>query len=291
MREFSPEIESGNDEPALAGSELPSGLREDHRNLAIEHGWQDTTAVFEGYQALREQLAGAVHLPGEDADDDEQSAFYSDISKSWTPKDGYRFELPDNLPENFPYDQAFAEEAGNWFLEAGLHPKAAQQLHDKWVGKMASQFTAHEEATTSSALAQEQAAEAAHRDLVQDFGPPEGDRYQNAVAQADRALSGLKNAGIDLTDWFAEKGALSHADRNGLLQVTDPVAVKLLTFIHDRAFAEDGFSGLGEGPGGANPFDADNLDLRQQSELLDRNPVQARRMIVSAGRDPKLFGV
>ena len=71
----------------------------------------------------------------------------------------------------------------------------------------------------------------------------------------------------------------------------DPVAVKLLTFIHDSAFAEDSLSGLGDAPGGANPFDNNSIDLKQQPELLDRNPARARQMTLAAGRDPKMFRV
>ncbi|MET1411668.1 hypothetical protein ABVF61_05340 [Roseibium sp. HPY-6] len=71
----------------------------------------------------------------------------------------------------------------------------------------------------------------------------------------------------------------------------DLVVVKLLTFIHDSAFAEDSLSGLGDAPGGANPFDNNSIDLKQQSELLDRNPARARQMILAAGRDPKMFRV
>ncbi len=50
-----------------------------------------------------------------------------------------------------------------------------------------------------------------------------------------------------------EKGALTTAGSDGLQQVTDPVAVKLLAFIHDSAFAEDGLNGFGAGGEGATP--------------------------------------
>lgn len=245
----------------------------------------------EAEPALDGDLTQALQVPGQEASEEDRAAFYAEISKSWTPKGGYRFSLPDSLPENFPYDQAFAQEASGWFEEAGLHPAAAQALHDKWVGKMAQEFSAQEDSAAGAARIQQQAAETAHRELVQEFGPPESDGYQNAVARADRALTGLKSAGIDLADWFAGKGALSRADRNGLQQVVDPVAVKLLSFIHDRAFAEDGFAGLGDDGGGGNPFAPGSLDLQQQSELLDRNPARARQMILAAGRDPGLFRV
>jgi cell wall hydrolase len=44
-------------------------------------------------------------------------------------------------------------------------------------------------------------------------------------------------------------------------------------------------------PLGANPFDLDKQKLQQQAEMLERNPVMAKRMILAADRDPKLFGL
>jgi hypothetical protein len=278
-------------EPIDTGGGFLSGLSEEHRAFASENGWQDTGSVLNSYRALQDQLTDAVMLPGEAASADEQSAFYGDISKSWTPKNGYQFKMPESLPESFPYDQAFAEEAGGWFQEAGLHPEAAQKLHDSWVGKMAEQYANQENTAASAALEQAQVAETAHRDLVREYGPPESDGYQNVVAKADRALTNLKASGLDITGWFADKGALTKADENGLQQVADPMAVKLLSFIHDRSFAEDGLAGLSGEGSGANPFDTDSPNLKEQSELLERNPARARQMIMAAGRDPALFRV
>jgi hypothetical protein len=69
------------------------------------------------------------------------------------------------------------------------------------------------------------------------------------------------------------------------------MAVKLLSFIHDRSFAEDGLAGLNGEGSGANPFDTNSPNLKEQSELLERNPARARQMIMAAGRDPALFRV
>jgi|GEM_PF-7130702 len=41
----------------------------------------------------------------------------------------------------------------------------------------------------------------------------------------------------------------------------------------------------------ANPFDLNNQKLKQQAEMLERNPLRARQMILAAGRDPELFRV
>lgn len=40
-----------------------------------------------------------------------------------------------------------------------------------------------------------------------------------------------------------------------------------------------------------NPFDIDKSNLRRQADLLERNPAGARKMILAARRDPKMFGL
>ncbi|CTQ53112.1 hypothetical protein LP7551_01633 [Roseibium album] len=39
-----------------------------------------------------------------------------------------------------------------------------------------------------------------------------------------------------------------------------------------------------------NPFDPENPNLKQQAEMLERNPARARQLIVAARRDPEMFG-
>jgi len=276
---------------SVGNAEFLATLNDDQRAIATENGFQNLGGVFQGYSDLKGKLSNAVELPGQEATPEQRAEFYSRVSASWTPKEGYQFNMPENIPENFPYDQDFAKEAGTWFQEAGLHPSAAQALHDKWVGKMAEQFTQSEQSATEAATKQAEAVENAHRELVTEYGDPSSDGYQNVVAKADRALDGLKNAGVDLSDWFAEKGILTEADDKGLRQVTDPKAVKLLAFIHDKAFAEDGLNDLGEGGNGSNPFDKDKPDLAKQSQLLDSSPARAKQLIEAAGRNPALFGL
>jgi hypothetical protein len=42
---------------------------------------------------------------------------------------------------------------------------------------------------------------------------------------------------------------------------------------------------------GRNPFNVKSPNLNQQAEMLERNPAQARQLIVAARRDPQLFGL
>lgn len=282
---FAPEDETGSG----GGADFMSTLSDDNKAFATEQGWSDAGAVFDGFRDLQGKLTNSVALPGQDATPEQHAEFYSQVSKTWTPDGEYTFNMPENVPENFPYDQDFAKEAGAWFKEAGLPPQAAQTLHDKWVGKMADLHGQSEEAASNAATKQAEAVENAHRELVKEYGEPESDGYKNVVAKADQAMNGLKAAGVDISEWFAEKGILSEADENGLQQVTDPTAVKLLAFIQDKAFTEDGLNDLGDGGNGSNPFDKNAPDLQQQSKLLESNPEQAKRLIIAAGRDPKVF--
>lgn len=264
-------------------------LNEEDRALATAQGWQGVDSVFQGYRGLQAQLSEAVTPPKQDAGPEEQAAFYRDLAKAWTPEDGYQFRMPETLPDSFAYDQSFADEANGWFQEAGLHPAAAQLLHDRWLDKMAEQHASLEQEAANSARSRDETVAAAHQALVREYGEPASPAYQNLISKADRALSALKRDGVDLSGWFTDKGALTGADENGLQQVADPTAVKLLAYIHDTAFTEDTLDGVGTVSGGANPFDADTPDLKGQSDLLERNPARARQLVLAAGRDPKLF--
>lgn len=273
-----------------SGTETPPGVFvENHHPAAGENSLGNPADMSERLHGHDGQQERFVTLPGEAASPDEIETFFGELASRWTPKDGYQFKLPETLPETFPYDQAFAEEVGGWFKEAGLPPSAAQKLHDRWLNKMSDHHAEQQDAASAETAAQAEAIHRAHESLVREYGEAGSDGYQNLVARADRALTGLKSAGVDLSDWFVGKGALTQADENGQQQVSDPTAVKLLAFIHDRAFAEDSLDGFTETGGDGNPFDTGNPDLKRQSDLLERNPAQARRLIVSAGRDPGLF--
>ncbi|MEQ8782514.1 MAG: hypothetical protein RIE06_22845 [Roseibium album] len=270
------------------GGDFLSTLSDDNKAFASEQGFKDVGSVFDGFRSLQEKQKGMLSPPGQDATPEQRAEFYGSVSKSWTP-DNYEFKMPEGLPETFSYDQDFAKEAGGWFKEAGLHPSAAQSLHDKWVGKMAELQGQQSEANTAAETKRAEAAENAHRELVKAHGDPSSDGYKNHVAKADRAMKGLSDAGIDVSSWFAEKGILTEPDDQGLQQVTDPTAVNLMAFLYDKAFTEDGLNDLTGGQGGANPFDKDKPDLQKQSELLETSPARAKQLIEAAGRDPKSF--
>ncbi len=55
----------------------------------------------------------------------------------------------------------------------------------------------------------------------------------------------------------------------------------------DRREASPG-SGI---PDSSNPFSLSNTNLKQQVDLLERNPLWAKHMIMAAGRDPRFFGL
>ncbi|ASP33814.1 hypothetical protein CHH27_11630 [Labrenzia sp. VG12] len=179
------------------GSEdIPGVFVEDQHRSAGENSLGNAANMSERLHGEDGQQEPFVTLPGEAASPDEIETFFGKLASRWTPKDGYQFKLP----ETFPYDQAFAEEVGGWFKEAGLPPSAAQKLHDCWLNKMSDHHAEQQDAASAATAAQAEAVHRAHESLVREYGGEGSDGYQNLVARADRALTGLKSAGVDLSE-------------------------------------------------------------------------------------------
>lgn len=272
-----------------AGGGFLDTLSDDQRSFAEEAGLASLDDVLNGYRDARGKLDGALVLPGEDATADERAEFYRKASAAWTPE-AYEFAMPDGLPDDFAYDQDFAKEAADQFKTLGLHPDAAQGLHDWWVGKMADVYKGQAEASAQAEAEATGRASAAHKALTDEYGAPGSQGYDNAVAKADRAMTALKGQGIDVSGWLTEKGALSAPGEDGTQQVTDATAVRLLAHIFDQTMNEDGLPPAGNGSA-SNPFDMKSQDLARQTELLRTKPDEARRLIEAAGRDPKRFNL
>ena len=272
-----------------AGGGFLDTLSDDQLSFAQEAGFSSLDDVINGYRDARGRLDGALVPPGDDATPDERAEFYRKASAAWTPE-AYEFAMPDGLPENFAYDQDFAKEAADQFKTLGLHPDAAQGLHDWWVGKMADIYKGQAEATAQAETEAAERANAAHKALTDEYGAPGSQGYDNAVAKADRAMAALKGLGIDVSAWLTEKGALSVPGEDGTQRVTDPTAVRLLAHIFDQTMDEDSLPAAGKGSA-SNPFDMKSQDLARQTELLRSKPDEARRLIEAAGRDPKRFNL
>jgi hypothetical protein len=125
------------------------------------------------YRELEGRLGQALIPPAADASADEWSAFYGRIGRPEKPE-GYAFNLPDGLPEQLPYDDAFAMRFKTWAHEAGLSARQAQALHDQYLRDFAGQHAA-------AAEAEVQAVGDAHDAIVKAWGDPASEAYKRKV--------------------------------------------------------------------------------------------------------------
>lgn len=263
-----------------SGPKLAGPLNEDNRatveakKWAGEDGSIDLNKIVEGYKNLETHASKSLKVPGEDATDEDWNKFYSNLGRPEKP-DGYEFQLNrEALPEEFPYDEKSATEFRNWAHEAGLTPKQAQMLHDKFVGYQAGNFTAMTE--------HRQKAEGdAHRAIVDEWGGTESEGYKRNVELASRSIHQL-----GLTDAFKEGGLLS---KDGA--ILNAKAAFAMAKVGKELYAEDSMAMSSSGLA-ANPFsEGPHFNRSKQGELIRNDPQRAKAMILSAGRNPSEYGL
>ena len=256
------------DRPAWA-----AGLSDENRRLVADNNWVDKTSDGEGvveinraldaYRDLQSVASNAIAVPGEEASAEERDAFERRLGRPEDPE-GYRFDLPDGLADDFPYSEEMAGRFRDWAFRAGLPAGAAQSLHDDYVRELADLHAAETERLT-------QAEERSHR---------ESDAYRRNVLLADRAVTEL-----GLGDVLREYGLM--APDGG---VRDARIAMALARVGTELFAED--SVLAGQTGASNPFSGDNPNLTEQSRLIRearQDPSRAahvRALMEAAGLDP-----
>jgi len=258
-----------------SGKTWAAGLQaEENRALVEAKQWQSPDDALRSYRELETHASKALRLPGENATADDWNAFYQKLGRPDKP-DGYELKLDTNsVPQDFPYDETSAVEYRNWAHEAGLNPRQAQMLHDKFVGFQAAQLSA----------AREQAAKReseAHRAIVQEWGDPDTAGYRQNVELASRAISQL-----GLKDALVESGAIS---TDGAIR--HPAIAKAMAKVGKELYAEDSMATNANGVL-SNPFsDGDNFNLTKQGELIRSDPRKATALIRAAGKNPAEFGL
>lgn len=105
---------------------------EEVRNWTQAKGWKDPAAMAESAWNLEklighERAGRTVVIPGDDAPAEEVSAFRT---KMGVPEKAEGYMDVIKVPEG--QSDAFAKEAANWFHEAGIPPKQAAILAEKW---------------------------------------------------------------------------------------------------------------------------------------------------------------
>ena len=164
--------EARGERSAPAPSNLFDSLGEDNRRVAEAKGWDSPDKIVESYRNLESKIGDSLRPPADDAPAEEWQAFYGRLGR---PDDasGYQFKMPQGLAEDFPYDRESALRFADWAHEAGLSPRQAQSLHDRFVQDLNGQFTTRVEGEGD-------AAAQAHEAIVKAWGEP---RHRAVSAQ------------------------------------------------------------------------------------------------------------
>lgn len=228
-----------------------------------------------------DKFAGnAVAVPKADASQEDFDKFYSRLGRPES-ADKYDLTVPEDLPENLPYDA----DAAKWFRETafshGLTQDQAQKLHDGFIAQQAElaktlgdQTVATTEATVTEA----------NEALQKQWGAPTGETYKANLELSRRFFDAIDDNG-GLTDVLSKRG---------LLGPNGEVLVPELAFAFAKAggaiFTEGKTLGDGAGVQGANPFEGD-INLTKVMELVKADPDKARVMAKAAGLSPSDYGL
>lgn len=260
----------GADNGSAAQANEPwSGLPEDTRSWVTTKGYKTPADLAKSARELEQKLGSMISLPKDDAPKEELDKLYQRLGRPDTP-DKYEFKRPEGLPPDLPYSDDLANASRSWMHQAGLNPKQAQAVHDGFVGYVAAQQQAAQEAVAK-------AVEATHDDLVKAWGgPPDSEGFRQKQALANRALKEL-----GLVDPLKEAGILLS---DGTL--TKPQMAKALAAVGEAMFSEDTIGGTNAEPG-ENPFKrgADGKVKSPQAIglLVKNDPERAKRLAREAG--------
>ncbi len=260
---------NGSAPPADSNNQL-SGLSEGTRKLIETKGYKSPEDIAKAYINMEQKFGSMLAPPAPDAPAEEWAKVYSKLGRPESP-DKYEFKRPEGLPADITYSDELAKAAKPWMHEAGLNPKQAQSVHDKFVGYVAQQEQARRDAIV-------QAVQQTHDVLVKDWGgPPDSPAFKEKLTLADRALKklgladGLKKAGVLLPD-----GSL-----------TDPQIAKAFATVGEAMFREDTIDGSVPGATGENPFKRDPAGHIKSpsaiSALIKSDPERAKRLAREAG--------
>ena len=262
---------------SVAATDVWAGLQDEgNRTTVAAKGWasKGLDDVVTSYRELESRLGKSLTLPSDDAKPEDWNAFYAKLGRPEKPE-AYEFKLPAGLPENFPYDGKNAIEFKNWAHEAGLSPRQAQTVHDKFVQHTAGTLAKMTEAQST-------AAQTAHESLVKAWGEPESPTYKRNQELANRTLR--QNGGEEL---IGELKAINALGPNG--EVKTPRLAMALAKIGSSSYAEDTlFGGPSQGP---NPFSEKSENMTEQGRIIRNDPDHARALIRAAGLKPQEWGL
>jgi hypothetical protein len=267
---------------SLSGSGKPSAdftgdlaavLTDENREIVKNKGWKDINAAILSYKELQSKLGKAIEAPAPDADKATLDAFYAKIGRPETPE-GYKLALPEGVPQDALYDAGFAAQFRAWAHEAGLTPKQASALHDKYVLSTMSEVTSVREKVNTN-------IKTAHNEIVKEWGDTESESYKRNVELARRTLDQL-----DLKETYREAGFIDPI--TGM--ITNAKVAKALARIGAKMYSEDT---MFAGPGAHldNPFSQKSFNMTKQAQLIKSDPHKATVLIRASGQNPADFGL
>ncbi len=136
------DVGSGGSERPPEG--LVSSLKQDLQGNEILKGFDGPDPLARAYLELREKSSGGIHIPGENATDEQKTEFFTKLGRPET-SDGYEFKAPE-LPKESPvkYDLAFAKAFRDKFHELGISKAAGEGAFGLYTQLMTESATAHE---------------------------------------------------------------------------------------------------------------------------------------------------
>jgi hypothetical protein len=263
---------SPQQKPANGGA-----LNEDNSTWLANKGFKTNDDIVNSYRALERQLGNAVTLPDETKPEDVQK-FRARLGVP-DKADAYELKLPENLPDTMPYPDEDVKAFKTWAHEAGLTPKQAQALHDKFVGHQA-------ESMQGMVQALNQRLVETQSELIKENGPTDGHKFQAFVADAARGLRAVDAIAPGMRQELAELGAL--VEKDGKPYPASARVMKVLAKL-GSLFGEDGsLVGSGNMGSGDNPFAAGHsYNVTQQALLRKSDPDRAKALYLQAGGDPR----
>lgn len=271
-----PAAGAAQEKPAAPAASVWDGLQDaGNRDYAKTKNWATHDDAVKSYREAESRLGTAIVKPADNAPQAEWDAYYGKLGRPATPGE-YKYQRPAGVPADFPYQESEMLALNEVAHKAGLTPQQAAAIHDGIVTRAAAQHAAEREAEGT-------AIEAAHTELVKEWGDPTGETYQRNVELSNRAIRNL--GGEPLKAELVKLGALG---RDG--EVKSPIIAKLLAQAGKGMFGEDT---LFEGPNVTNnPFAAgEHENITEQGRIVKADPARAKQLIIAAGKDPKAYSL
>ena len=124
-----------------------ASLPEDIRGDASIKDFKDIGSLTKSFIEAQKLVGGSARVPKADAPDEEWAKFYQRVGR---PESAEKYELKmPQMPEGQKVDEKLVTNFKTWAHEAGLHPRQAQRLLDRYTAAQAQMVTEYNESMTN----------------------------------------------------------------------------------------------------------------------------------------------